>query len=120
MRSSRDTTRKTNPLEPKRGMTISAYMSRRDIGSGTREFIVLSAHNKKKVKLFYPPLLKSFRLFRSEWDRLIVIVETMYADSARLRYAAALEERMAQYNRLHLRYNARDAELALSLLRGNL
>lgn len=103
-----------NKLKPRPGLTISAYFSRRDIGSGLREFIVLSTRNKKRVTLFYPPLLKSFKISREEWDNLIVVQESFPCREA---YAARIEERMDQYTRLHLQYRADRANKAIDLLR---
>lgn len=56
-------------LTPIKGLVFEAYMSRRDIGSGTRLFCVYKV-GRKYISLFYAPQLIHFTITWGEWARL--------------------------------------------------
>lgn len=56
-------------LRPKPGLVFEAYVSRRDIGSGLKLFVVYMA-GRKYVHLFYGPRLASLRLTNTEFHEL--------------------------------------------------
>lgn len=55
-----------NKIEPKRGMALQVYMSRVDIGSGVRSFLVIGV-SSRYVTLFYASKLKAIKIRRKEW-----------------------------------------------------
>lgn len=56
-------------VKPVRGLVFEAYMSRKDIGSGIRMFMVWKV-GRKFVYLFYSPRCMSIRLTHKDWDEL--------------------------------------------------
>lgn len=55
-------------LLPTKGMVFECYMSRNDVGSGIRMFVVTKV-GRKWVHLFYAPQLIGFAIRPSEWGK---------------------------------------------------
>lgn len=55
-----------NSITPQRGMVVSVYVSDKDIGSGSKPFLVLAVTGRY-VTLLYIPLLKCLRIRRAAW-----------------------------------------------------
>lgn len=64
-------------LKPVPGLVLEAYMSRADIGSGLRFFVIYKV-GRKYVHLFYAPHLSSIRLRRSEFATLYMQPLTLF------------------------------------------
>lgn len=56
-------------LEPRKGLAFEAYMSRKEIGSGIRLFVIFKV-GPKYVYVFYAPRLQAIRLTRTEFRQL--------------------------------------------------
>lgn len=103
----------SGPFIPRAGDTYSIYMSRADIGSGVREFIVISARNEKRVVLFWPARLRTITITRNEWDRLIVIAPS---ELDRAMCARRIMLNAALYSRNRIQYNRTNTLRAITLL----
>jgi hypothetical protein len=99
-------------IAPEEGRWFSIYFSRKDIGSGVRQFLVIRV-GPKFVTLFYFPRLYSFRLRRLEWDELVHIEEYI-PDKVFL--IKSICQKMDEWDRMRIRYAKVDAEKALSIL----
>lgn len=55
-----------NTITPQRGMVVSVYVSDKDIGSGSKPFLVLAVTGRY-VTMLHIPLLKCLRIRRAAW-----------------------------------------------------
>jgi len=89
-------------LTPITGLVFEAYMSRKDIGSGIRVFVVYKV-GRKYVSLFYGPQLIRIQLTWGEWKKLYMQpIEEFNALSFKQRIKAKLE----QAARFNMQFNA--------------
>lgn len=91
-------------LMPHKGLVFEAYMSRADVGSGLRLFMVTSV-GPKWVHLFYAPRLQDIRIRRSEFARLYMqpaCAPRFNADT----YRANIQRIARDYTRANLSYSA--------------
>lgn len=98
-------------LKPQKGLVFEAYMSRADIGSGVRLFIVVQV-GRKFIHLFYAPKLMSIKLTHSAWRDLYMQPATIFSEA---KFKAALRSRMVAYDRFNGKYNHTVTALALAL-----
>lgn len=101
-----------NTIEPRKGMTLQIYMSRKDVGSGLREYLVLGVSHRY-VTLFYPPGLLVLRIKRKAWPFLHAVsykanIQTLIAN---------VEKRLADMHVWGKRVGKVNTEKALALLR---
>lgn len=101
-----------NTLEPKLGLCIQAYFSRKDIGSGVRAFFVIGV-SPRYVTLFYPPTLYAFKIkLKKEWPYLA-------AKEYSCNYTfiiTSVEEKRRMYREYNRRVNNTMIEKALAVL----
>lgn len=55
-----------NSITPRKGLGVQVYMSRRDIGSGVRPFLIIGV-SSRYVTLFYAPKLHVVKIKRLDW-----------------------------------------------------
>lgn len=79
-------------LKPFAGLVFEAYMSRTDVGSGLRVFIV-SQVGHKWIHLFYGPQLHAFKLRPSEFAKIYMRpILDLNATSSMARIRAKVEQ----------------------------
>lgn len=103
-----------NKLVPKVGMYLSIYMSRKDVGSGVREYI-LTKVGSKFIYLFYPPRLMTLKLTIGDWSRLLAI-RVRRVGVNRTAIAERIERRCATYLHHGMKYSAIEARRAVKTI----
>lgn len=98
-------------IKPKPGLVLEAYMSRADIGSGIRMFVVTRV-GRKFIHLFYAPRLTTIRLKHSEWAQLFVAPVVVFDP---IMFRTMVLKRTEQYARLGMRYSAKEVQHVLRL-----
>lgn len=89
-------------LTPVAGLVFEAYLSRKDIGSGVRVFLVYKV-GRKYVSLFYAPQLLHIALTWGEWNKLYMQpIEEFNA----LSYKARVKAKLEQAARFEMQYNS--------------
>lgn len=103
-----------NSVKPVAGQNYNIYFSRKDIGSGVRHVVVLTA-GKRFVTIFYPPYLMSFRLPNAAWKKLLAItnVDDRVDNDSLVRN---IQTRMTYYDLHEKQYNRANALKACVVL----
>lgn len=98
-------------IKPKPGLVLEAYLSRPDIGSGVRLFVVLRV-GRKFIHLYYPPRLFAVQLKHSEWAKLFVAPVDRF-DPVMFRWT--LSKRAERFDIMGIKYSKRDLGRILDL-----
>ncbi len=104
-----------NNIRPVRGMCLNIYTYRTDIGSGTRNVIIVGL-SPRYVTLFYAPKLYSFKVKRKEWGT----VPAVEYECSTQWLIDAITRSAQEHDKYAMRYSKVTVARALEVLRKRL